>query len=405
MDKPRPHSERVNQPASEEFELELEEIEPDVRHAAKKFAAPQAQEDELLDVTFTKPGESLLTQKSAYSRATSLAGAKSSWRRMRGELNGLKGQKQLLARAVVGVLALLMALWLARATWRAVVYVANSGAEVARGVAGKLEPQVATLKESSQQFTDKMRELWNEVQPTEEEVGGGAAPKFGEARQIDGEAWPADERDQLQSADFVEPIDVIKGILVHKGVKLTQDGLGVFHVDKPMPPETPAWIGGFGLLKKPGAAVKALLHGTVAHHAEDGKVFVARYMRGEMGDFWIVTGPEGKRVVVYVRTKAKGAKVTPDGAAFVLDLYRTDCLAFVMENGEIIGAQWCPKKRDANDQVVYEPPTDIASLSALRAGSQDFEHYERQLLQAIAEMPELNKSANRVLQEQKRNIR
>lgn len=405
MDKPRPHSERVTQPASNEFELELEEIEPDVRHAAKKLVPTQAQEEELLDLTFTKPGESLLAKKSAYDRATSLAGSRKSWRRMREEFNGLGGQKQIVARAVVGVLALLVAVWLMRATWRAVTFVVNSGTEVARDVVGQLQPKVATLKESSQQFTDKMRELWNEIQPEEDEVAAVVAPKRGEAGLIDGEPWPGRDKDRLAAADFVEPTAVIQGILIHKGVALTQDGLGVFHVDKPMTPEKPSWIGGFGLLKKPGGSVKALLHGTAVHHAEDGEIFVARYMRGEMGDFWIVKGPEGKRVVVYVRTKSKGEKTTPDGAAFVLDLHRTDCLAFVIEDGEIIGAQWCSKKTADNGGIVYEPPADIVSLSALRANSDEFQEYESQLQQAIAELPELNKSANAELQKHKRKLK
>lgn len=104
-------------------------------------------------------------------------------------------------------------------------------------------------------------------------------------------------------------------------------------------------------------------------------------------------------------TKSKGEKTTPDGAAFVLDLHRTDCLAFVIEDGEIIGAQWCSKKTADNGGIVYEPPADIVSLSALRANSDEFQEYESQLQQAIAELPELNKSANAELQKHKRKLK
>jgi hypothetical protein len=404
MDTPRRPSERVNQPAPQDFELELEEVEQDTKPRAKRYVSELNAEDDLLDVTFTKTGESLLAKKNAYSRATSLASSRSSWRRMQEDFKALNGKKQLLLRTIVGMFALLVAFWLVAAGWRAVAFVVNSGKAVARDVAGKLRPNVATLQETSQQFTEKMRGLWNEMQPNEDETAAVLIPKRAEAQRIDGNAWPARNQDQLTSDDLVAPTAVIDGILVHKGVPLTSDGLGVFHVDLPMTPEKPAWIGGFGLLKKPGVPLKALLHGTVVHHAENEKIFVARYLRGEMGDFWIVSGPEEKRVVVYVRTTTEKGKPTPDGAAFVLDLHRTDCLAFVFENGEAIGAQWCGKKRDENGEIVYEPPTDIVSLSALKADSVEFPEYENCLQQALGELLGMHNAANATLQKHKRKI-
>jgi len=402
MDQRRPPHERPNPPPSGEFDLELDEIEADAALRAKRGPSKAAPPEELLDLTFTKPGESLHASKTAYNRATSTAQSRLTWRRMREDFRSLGASGKLVVRAVVGVAVLLFAFWLMRVVWRGAVYAVNSGAAVARGVAGTLQPNVGAVQESGQQFIEKMRQLWNDVQSEGNELAGVAAPQRVETQQVEGDAWPAREEDQLASSDLAVPTELISSLLVHKGIALTPDGLGVFHIDEPMPPEKPSWIGGFGLLKRKGGSPKALLHGTVVHHEENGDVLVARFRQGEMNDFWMLEGPAEKRVVVYVRMIPRGGKAVPDGGAFVLDSHRTTALALAYESGAPIGAQWCTKKRDEKGAFVLEPPADILSMSELRGSSPESQGYLQYLEKALERVPDMQKGATGALQKYRR---
>jgi hypothetical protein len=393
-------------PSGDGFELELDETETDSELRVRRASGKATPQEELLDLTFTKPGQSLNASKSPYDRAVSTAQSRLAWRRMREDFKGLGGFTQAGTRIVLGIVVLLLAFWLVRAVWRGAVYAVNSSTAIAREVTGKLQPKVGVLQDSGQQLTEKMRELWKDFQAEGNELTEVPQPlKRVQARRVDGDEWPSREQDQLEASDFGEPNALIEELLVHKGIPLTSDGLGVFHVDKPMSPERPSWIGGFGLLKPRGSPVKALLHGTLVHHGEDGDVFVARYRQGSMQDFWIVKGPEEKRVVVYSKMRMRGGNAEPDGAAFVLDKNRTTALALVYEEGEPFGGQWCQKTRDENGKFVYQPPTDILSLSELRVSSPESQDYLQYLDEAYTQLPQLQRAGNGALQAYRRSTK
>lgn len=406
MDDRLPPQDGKGPPLGDGFDLELDQIESDSELRVRRVTGKSTPQEELLDLTFTKPGQSLHTSKSPFDRVVSTAQSRLAWSRMRKDFKGFGGSTQAITRIVLGIVVLLLAFWVVRAVWRGAVYAVNSSTDIARELAGKLQPKVGALQDSGQQFTEKMRDLWKDFNAEANELPDmPRPPKRVQALQFDGDEWPSREQDQLEAADFSEPNTLIEELLVHKGIPLTSDGLGVFHVDKPMPTERPAWIGGFGLLKPRGAPVKALLHGTLVHHGEDGSVFVSRYRQGVMQDFWFVKGPEERRVVVYSRMRMVGANAVPDGAAFVLDKNRTSALGLVYEDGESMGGQWCQKTRDEKNQFVYQPPIDILSLSELRASSPESQEYLQYLEEAFAQLPELQKAANGALKAYRRSTK
>lgn len=377
--------------------LELEEIETDaVRRSARKSKEPF---DEALDITFTKVGESLLAPKSAYDRARSLAGARSAWRRMREGYGELASPQQWIARAAVAVLGVMLAVWLLQAGWRGVRYVAGAAQTAAKTVVDKVQPDVGSLKESGQQFAQKMRDLWNDIRPPDEADEHGAepaAPSQGrEERQVEGTPWPDRAQDELSSVVLRAPTALITEIMGYKGIQLTADGLGAFHVDDPGNADRPKWIGGFGMLKKPGLPRKAVLHGTVVHYDDDGATCVARYVRGGMGEFWRITDREGRPVVAYTRLKNAGTSdaFQPDGAAFVLDGFRTSCVAFSSTKGKLVGGQWCAKAKDEDGNDIYLPPGEIADVAKLDAADEAFKESHEMLESMLEKIPEFHKQA------------
>jgi hypothetical protein len=404
MDTPPPRPDRTDSPAPNGFELELEGIETDTELRKTRKQSSAQEQDTLADITFTKPGEALLTGKSMYSRAKSLASSKSQWQAMRDDFTSLNTQKKAILSAAIGIVLLLVAFWILRAGVRAVAFAVKSGTAAARDVVGKVQNNVAGLTERGAQFADKVQAIVEEAKPQDEEVASIVPPKVAEARRLRGQAWPGRNEDGLSSKDFAHPTEVINGILIHKGVDIRDDGCGVFHIDPPMTAEKPAWIGGFRLFGR-GSSAKAKLHGTVVHHIENGDTFVARYNEGDLSDFWVSKGPDQNRVVVYVRATVNRGKPIPDGAAFVLDERRTSCLAFVFEKGEPIGAQWCVKARDERGRFAYSPPTDLVTMTEMKADSKEFQDYSRLLEQAITEFMDIDSAADAALQKYKRQMK
>lgn len=392
--------------ADQVFELELDATESDSQLRGARRTGSASEEEDLSDITFTKPGQSLLTPKSSYSKASDLRSARTSWRRMIADFKGLPARKQLIARIVIGAVAALVALWLLQVAWRAVDSLVRSGQAVARSAVEKLQPDVGKLRESGQQFAERMRALWDEHVPADEDTPDVAVvvPSVGpEAQQqAAGDAWPSRLQDKLDVERIQEPKDLIDDLVRYKGA-FTPDGLGVFHVDDPRFPDQPPWIGGFGLLRKPGLQSKPLLHGTLMHHAEDGTTFVIRYLRGTIRDFWCLQGPADARFVMYSSLGIKNNEPLADGGAFVLDAGNAACLALVFADGEPMGGQWCVKKQVEGKQekgkppqpskTVYEPPTTIVSLDKLADDEGRVTEYMSRLEKALGAIPDIQTEA------------
>lgn len=379
-------------PADQSFQLELEEIDGE---SARRKARKTSDIDEgvdLGDITFTKPGQALLTPKTTYQKATDLGGVRAAWRRMGGGFKGLPARKQLIARVAVACVGLVVALWVVRAGWRAADWLVRSGRSAVQGVAGRFEvkPGVEAFRESSKEFVDRMRSLWEEHVADDEQP---AATAVVAPVRPEGGAWPSRPQDKLTSDEMKEPNDLIDALVKNKGA-FTNAGVGVFHVDDPKFADQQSWIGGFGLVRKGPSSSKPLLHGTLVHHTEDGDVFVARYQVGKILDFWCIErGPAKKNFVVYASLITKDDALVPDGAAFVLSPDRSNCLALVYQDGEAVGAQWCTMKRDKDGQPMFDPPTSRVDIDSLRSADERFTEYVERLDAALVPLPDIQKKA------------
>lgn len=385
--------------AAQSFQLELENIDGDsTKRKAKKTSEVDDGMD-LGDITFTKPGQALLTPKTSYQKATDLGGTRAAWRRMSGGFKGLPAGKQLIAKAVVACVGLLVAVWVVRAGWRAADWLVRSGRSVVQDAMEKVQPNVGKLRESGEGFAARMRGMWEEVVVADGETGedsigttgsvvvGDAAPS-----RIEGDAWPTRPQDALTVEVLKEPTAFIQEVGRHKGA-FTNDGLGVFFVDDPKFADQQSWIGGFGLMRKKTSS-KPLLHGTLVHNADAGDVYVARFKVGRIRDFWCVErSPAKKNFVVYATLITKDDSLVRDGSAFVISPDRKECLALVYQDGEPVGAQWCEKKKNDAGEEFFEPPTGRTDIETMKSKDGRFTDFVTRLDEAVVAMPAIQQEA------------
>jgi hypothetical protein len=384
-------------PTVKTYELELDAGESDSQlRASRRASADVEEEEDLSEITFTKPGQNLLTPKSKIDKATSLAGSRASWRRMASQFKGLPVQQQWITRGLIGLVVAIAALWLVRVGWRAVDSMVQSGRQVAQTAREKFKPDTQAIRESGEDFVQRMRGLWDQHvaedgAPVTNKVILPSSPQ----QELGGDGWPGRVQDQLGASQFQEPSDLIADLVKHKGVFIQNQALGVFNVDDPRFPEHPPWIGGFGLVRKgKGLPSKPLLHGTLVHHAEDGSTFVGRYAAGAVRDFWCVQGAADDRIVTYaaLATSEDGTPVA-DGAAFVMKPKDEVCLAFVFANGELSGGQWCGVQQNEKKETFFSQPRSIQGIDALVAADERVSLYKAQLEKLLASLPEIQETA------------
>lgn len=390
------------------FDLELEEIETsaDLRSARRK--ASSVEEEDLSDIVFTKPGQTLTTPKSVYHKAADLAGARASWRRMTDQYKSLSKQRQVTARLVIGCIALLVALWAVRAGWRAVDSLVRSGRSLAEGAVRSMQPNVNVARETGEEFFAQMKSLWSEHVLEDEDIPAGSlivadssAPPAPD--RMENSAWPARPQDVLLAEQIREPTGLIADLTRNKGA-FTREGLGVFHVDDPRFADQQSWIGGFGLLRKAPGESKPLLHGTLVHRAENGDIFVAQYLRGRISRFYCVEkSPTKENFIVFANMMTRNDEPIRDGAAFVLGPDRATCLALVFQDGEAVGGKWCDQKTEKDGSKRFETPAVILSVNDLEAQDSRFSEYLGRLEQAAAAVPDIEADAKAELRKFVRN--
>jgi hypothetical protein len=383
-------------PAVKTYELELDAVESESQLRASRRKSADVEEEDLAEITFTKPGQNLLTPKSKLDTATSLAGSRASWRRMASQFKGLPVQQQWITRGLIGLVVALAALWLVRVGWRAVDSLVQSGRQVAQTAMEKLKPDTQALRQSGGEFVQQMRGLWDQHvaddgSPVTNKVILPSAPQ----QELGGDGWPGRVQDRLDASQLQEPSDLIADLAKHKGVFVQDQGLGVFNVDDPRFPEHPPWMGGFGLARKGrGLASKPLLHGTLVHHAEDGSTFVGRYAAGAVRDFWCVQGAADDRIVTYaVLTNDKEGEPIADGVAFVMKPKDEACLAFVFADGELSGGQWCGVQQNEEKETFFSQPRSIQGIDDLVAADERVSAYKARLDKMLAALPEIQEAA------------
>lgn len=396
MQPSRPNSQGQSASGQSDLPLELDDVASQDK-LAKQHRQTQAapKEEDLTDLTFTKPGQTLLTKKSTYDRLRGTGKSRASWKQMRDEVAALGNGRQLVVWAVAGTLALVLVLWLARMTYRGITYVAAAGTSLARGVTATLEPNLAELKDVPQKVVDKANAILKEARVSDEELALPTTPKRAQNQEIDGEAWPGRNQDQLTSEELVEPTALVAKLLQQKGSPLTNtlpgEVRGVFHTDSAELPEKPLWIGDFVIMKERGKSPTIEFDGTLMHHTDEDSSYVARFTKGMMQHLWHIKGPPQKRRIFYSRMAGAAGKFIPDGAAFVLDQHRTLCLALDYKMGELVGGQWCTKRRDDNDVLVYNSPSTIANPSALQAEGEDFGVYVGEFDEAMGQADDISR--------------
>jgi serine/threonine protein kinase len=378
------------------YALELEEVDSQSQLRASRRTTADDEEEDLSEITFTKPGQNLLTPKSKLDQATSLAGSRASWRRMASQFKGLSAQQQWITRGVIGLVVAIAALWLVRVGWRAVDSLVQSGRQVAQTAMEKLKPDTQGLRESGEQFVEQMRDLWKEHAGNEQDAVA-TAEQLKVLTRTESDAWPGQPRNILDRDNLRAPTDLIEELQLSKNA-LTRDGLGVFYVDDPARPNEFPWIGGFGLLRKSRFSSKPLLHGTLVRRAEDGTVFVGRYNAAAVKDFWCVRGVGEDQIVSYAvlenRKDKRGiSEIITNGAAFVMNSRDAACLAFVNSNGVVVGGQWCGAGRDENGALIFLQPKSMLSIEALMENDERVTTYLQQLERMLAEIPTIQEQA------------
>ena len=381
-------------------------------------------EEELVDITFTKQGENLLTQRGKISEAASFGSTNASWRRMMREFQQLSGSRRGIAKAVAGVGIIIVAFVLITFMWRAAIGVTNWASSAWETAKPSIPLDVGMLRKSGEQVIDKAKTLFTELQPKDD--GGGDAPDEGlmppariGSQRAQGDLWPERLEDQVAEEELAEPASMIEETIASKDNAMSNDGAGVlrgfFSVPLPSDPEQLEWVGGFAVRPKKGLEFKSsdtpLLDGTVVNRLSDGTTFVGQYSQGTMKQFWLTKDQEGRRVTVSAKVDGVTTVATLNGAAFVIDESVPECLVLVYDAGDLIGGQWCtvapqddtePLPEDAASlpkRVAFTPPTDIVPPDRLRALDAGFAKAVETLQEAVQQVPAWNQEAREALKQ------
>jgi hypothetical protein len=373
-------------------------------------------EEELVDITFTKPGETLLTQRDKLSKAASFGSTNASWRRMTREFQQLSGSRKGIAKALAGVGILIVAYVLITFLWRAAIGVTNWASSALETAKTSIQPDVGSLKKSGEKVIEKAKTLWTEWKPKDSgDVAQADSPLKPPARidalKVAGDQWPGRPEDQLAQEDLAEPVSLVDEVIAAKDAALTTDasGLvrGVFVVNDKTSDEQFQWVGGFGVRMK-GRQLKASdspsLDGTVVNQIDAETTLVAEYSLGEMKQFWLIRDAQGRRTTVSGRIESITDVAVLNGAAFVLDESVPECLALVYEGGTLVGGQWCTRvKADGveppPERAAFESPTDIVLPEKLAALDSGFDSASKSLKAAVEQLPEWHQAARQALRE------
>lgn len=404
-------------PAPAEVPLELGDSFTAPRPKPKAESGFRADdEEELLDITFTKPGENLLTERGTLSKAASFGSSRSAWRRMIREFQQLSGSRKGIATALAGAGVLIVAFVVISVVWWAAVGVTNwvgSAWETARTA---IQPDVGSLTKSGEQTLEKAKGLWEEWKP--KDSGDGAPPdrpltppaKIGSTK-LAGNPWPERPEDQLAEEDLAEPVAMVEQITAAKDAAPSVDGTGLVRGVFVVPDETGTtelkWVGGFGVRPK-GRELKSSdspkLDGTVCSRMEDGSTWVAEYSMDEIKQFWLIKDDQGGRLTVSARVASVKDAVVLNGAAFVLDEGVPECLALVYEEGTLVGGQWCtkvPKEEEGAppERVAFAPPSDVVAPEKLADADSGFDRASKALAAAVEQLPAWSLEARKALRQ------
>jgi hypothetical protein len=378
-------------------------------------------EEELVDITFTKPGEHLLTERDKLSKAASFGSTNASWRRMMREFQQLPGSRKGIAKALAGVGVIIVAFVLITFLWRAAVGVTGWVSSAWETAKTSIPPDVGFLRKSGEQVIDKAKTLLTELKPKDDggadASGEGMTPpaRIG-SQKAQGDLWPERPEDQVAEEELAEPVSMIDEVIASKDNAMSNDGAGVlrgfFSVPLPSDPEELEWVGGFGVRPK-GREFKSsdtpLLDGTVVNRLADGTTIVGQYSLGVMKQFWLTKDHEGRRVTVSAKVDGVTKVATLNGAAFVIDESAPECLVLVYDAGELIGGQWCtvalqddtePLPEDAESlpkRVAFAPPTDIVPPDRLTSLDAGFAKAVETLQAAVEQLPAWNQEAREAL--------
>lgn len=408
-------------PAEKPLELgdSFAATKPQPRAEARRLATDD--EDDLLDITFTKPGEDLLTQRSKLSQAASFGSSRGTWRRIVRDFQQLSGSRKGVVRAVAGVAAIVLAFVLLSVAWRVAVGVTNWVRGTWETAKTSILPDSETLKNTGKNAIDKATQLWSEWKPKDTGAGSPSdtelkpPPKVGSLK-VAGDVWPERPEDQLLQEDLAEPVAMIDELTASKGKPLVQGAgfvRGVFDIPEKDNKDQLEWVGGFTVSPR-GAKLTSsdspVLDGTIMNYREDGSILAATYEAGEMTQFWLITDDQGEKTTISARVGRIGKDVvTLNGAAFVLNEGVPECLALVYEDGELVGGQWCTKVNpDSADPplegLAFEAPTDIVSPDKLASVDSGFEAASKALAAAVEQLPAWHVAARKALRDRYKQV-
>jgi hypothetical protein len=409
-------------PAEKPLELgdSFAATKPQPRAEARRLATDD--EDELLDITFTKPGEDLLTQRSKLSQAASFGSSRETWRRIVRDFQQLSSSRKVVVRAVAGVAAIVLAFVLLSVAWRVAVGVTNWVRGTWETAKTSILPDSETLKNTGKNAIDKATQLWSEWKPKDTGAGSPSdtelkpPPKVGSLK-VAGDVWPERPEDQLLQEDLAEPVAMIDELTASKDKAPAQEApgfvRGVFAVPEKDNKDQLEWVGGFTVsLKgaKPTSSDSPVLDGTIMNYREDGSILVATYEAGEMTQFWLIKDDQGEKTTISARVGRIGKDlVTLNGAAFVLNEGVPECLALVYEDGDLVGGQWCTKVNPEStdpplEGVAFEAPTDIVSPDKLATVDAGFDAASKQLAAAVEQLPAWHVAARKALRDRYKKV-
>lgn len=379
-------------------------------------------EDDLLDITFTKRGEDLLAQRSKLAQAASFGSSRGTWRRIVRDFQQLSGTRKGVVRAVAGVAAIVLAFVLISVAWRVAVGVTNWVRGTWETAKTSILPDSETLKKSGKTAIEKAGQLWSEWKPKDTGTGQPSdtepkpPPRIGSLK-VAGEVWPERAEDQLLQEDLAEPVAMIDELTASKDKAPSQEGTGlvrgVFNIPEKDNNDQLQWVGAFTVRPR-GARLTSsdspVLDGTVMNSREDGSIVVAKYEAGEMTQFWLIKDDQGQKTTISARVaRIEKDSVTLDGAAFILNESVPECLALVYQDGELVGGQWCSKvKPDGSEppseRVTFEAPTDIVTPDKLASVDSGFEALSKELAAAIEQLPAWHVAARKALRDRYKEV-